>query len=69
MRLGENGDMATFIGNLEMLNIQIEEFGSRPFSKDMLISKMLSNLLVVYDTFQTMWKTVNPTSFLDTRST
>jgi hypothetical protein len=31
MRLGENGDMATFIGNLEMLKSQIEEFGSRPF--------------------------------------
>ena len=61
MRLGENGDMATFIGNLEMLNSHIEELGSGPFSEDMLMSKMLSNLHVVYDTFQTMWKTVNPT--------
>ena len=61
MRLGEDDDMATFIGNLEMLNSQIEELGSRPFSEDMLISKMMSNLPAVYDTFQTMWKTVNPT--------
>jgi hypothetical protein len=61
MRLGENGDMATFIGNLEMLNSQIEELGSSPFSEDMLISKMLSNLPAVYDTFRTVWKTVNPT--------
>ena len=51
MRLGENDDMTTFIGNLEMLNNQIEELGSRPFSKDMLISKMLSNLPAVYNTF------------------
>ena len=33
MRLGENGDMATFIGNLEMLNSQIEELGSSPSQK------------------------------------
>ena len=61
MRLGENGDKATFIGNLEMLNSQIEELGSRPFSEDMLISKMLRNLPASYDTSQPMWKTVNPT--------
>lgn len=60
MRLGDNGDMATFIGNIEMLNSQIEELGSRPFSEEMVISKMLSNLPAAYDTFQTMWKTVAP---------
>ena len=58
MRLRENGDMATFIGNLEMLNSQIAELGTRPFSDEMVISKMLSNLPAAYDTFQTMWKTV-----------
>ena len=58
MRLGESGDMATFIGNIEMLNSQIEELGARPFSEEMVISKMLSNLPAAYDTFQTMWKTV-----------
>jgi hypothetical protein len=58
LRLGENGDMATFIGDLEMLNSQIEELGTRPFSEEMVISKMLSNLPAAYDTFQTMWKTV-----------
>ena len=58
MRLGENGDMATFIGNIEMLNSQIEELGARPFSDEMVISKMLSNLPAAYDTFQTMWKMV-----------
>ena len=60
MRLGENGDMATFIGNLKMLNSQIEELGTRPFSEEMVISKMLSNLPAAYDTFQTMWKIVAP---------
>lgn len=60
MRLGDNGDMATFIGDLELLNSQIEELGSQPFSDEMLISKMLSNLPIAYDTFQTMWKTVAP---------
>ena len=60
MRLGDNGDMATFISNLEIINIQIGELGTRPFSADMVISKMLSNLPAVYDTFQTMWKTVAP---------
>ena len=60
MRLGENGDMATFIGNLEMLNSHIEELGTRPFSEEMVISKMLSNLPATYDTFRTMWKTVAP---------
>ena len=60
MRLGDNGDMATFIGNLEMINSQIEELGTRPFYEEMVISKMLSNLPVVYDTFQTMWKTITP---------
>ena len=58
MRLGENDDMATFIGKIEMLNSQIEELGARPFSEEMVISKMLSNLPAPYDTFQTMWKTV-----------
>lgn len=33
MWLGRNSDMATFINNLEMLNNQIKELGSRPFSK------------------------------------
>ena len=51
MRLGENGDMATFIGNIKMLNSQIEELGTRPFSEDMIISKMLSNMHAAYDTF------------------
>lgn len=60
MRLGDNGDMATFIGNLEMLNSQIEELGTQPFSEEMAISKMLSNLPAVYDTFQTTWKTIFP---------
>ena len=60
MRLSENGDMATFIGQIEMLNSQIEELGSRPFSEEMVILKMLSNLPAAYDTFQTMWKTVAP---------
>ena len=60
MRLGDNGDMATFIGNLELLNSQIEELGARPFSDEMVISKMLSNLPAVYDAFQTTWKTVAP---------
>lgn len=60
MRLGDNGDMATFIRNLEMINSQIEELGARPFSAEMVISKMLSNLPATYDTFQTMWKTVAP---------
>ena len=60
MRLGDNGDMATFIGNIELLNSQIEELGSRPFTEEMVISKMLSNLPAAYDTFQTMWKTVAP---------
>ena len=60
MRLGDNGDMATFIGNLELINSQIEELGQKPFSEEMVISKMLSNLPAAYDTFQTMWKTVNP---------
>ena len=58
MRLGENDDMATFIGNIEMLNSQIEELGARPFSKEMVISKMMSNPPAAYDTFQTMWKIV-----------
>jgi len=60
MRLGENGDMATFIGDLELINSQIEELGTTPFSEEMLISKMLSNLPAAYDHFQTTWKTVNP---------
>ena len=60
MRLGENGDMATFIGDIELLNSQIEDLGTRPFSEAMVISKMLSNLPPAYDTFQTMWKTVTP---------
>jgi hypothetical protein len=60
MRLGDNGDMATFIGNLEMINSQIEELGTRPFSEEMVISKMLSNLPAPYNTFQTMWKIVTP---------
>ena len=60
MRLGENGDMTTFIGNIEMLNNQIEELGTRPFSEDMVISKMLSNLPGAYDTFQTTWNTMAP---------
>ena len=60
MRLGENGDMATFIGNLEMLNNQIEELGTRPFFEDTVISKMLSNHPATYDTFQITWKTVAP---------
>jgi hypothetical protein len=54
MRFGDNGDMATFIGDLEMINNQIEELGTRPFSEEMVISKMLSNLPAPYDTFQTM---------------
>jgi hypothetical protein len=54
MRLGDNGDVATFIGDLEMLNSQIEELGTRPFYEEMVISKMLSNLPAAYDTFQTM---------------
>lgn len=58
IRLGENGDMVAFISNIEMLNSQIEELGTRPLSEDMVISKMLSNLPVAYDTFQTTWKTV-----------
>ena len=58
MRLGENSDMATFIGTIEMLNSQIEELGPKPFSKDMVISKMLSNLPAAYDTFQTTWNIV-----------
>ena len=58
MRLGGNGDLATFIGNLEMLNSQIEELGAHLFSEEMVISKMLSNLPAAYDIFQTMWKTV-----------
>lgn len=41
-----------------MLNSQIAELGTRPFSDEMVISKMLSNLPAAYDTFQTMWKTV-----------
>ena len=45
---------------LRMLNSQIEELGTSPFSKDMVISKMLSNLPTAYDTFQTTWKTVAP---------
>jgi hypothetical protein len=61
MRLGDNGDMATFIGNLEMINSQIEELGARPFSAEMVISKMLSNLPAAYDMFQTMWKGRTPT--------
>lgn len=61
MRLGDNGDMATFIGNLEMINSQIEELGARPFSAEMVISKMLSNLPAAYDMFQTMWKGQTPT--------
>lgn len=60
LRLGDNGDMATFIGDLEMINSQIEELGTSPFSEAMVISKMLSNLPAAYDTFQTMWKTVAP---------
>jgi hypothetical protein len=51
MRLGENGDMATFIDNIEMLNSQIEELGTKPFSEDMIISKMLNNMHAAYDTF------------------
>ena len=43
-----------------MLNSQIEELGTIPFSEEMVISKMLSNLPTAYDTFQTMWKTVAP---------
>ena len=60
MRLNDNGDMATFIGDLEMLNSQIAELGTQPFSDEMVMSKMLSNLPAAYDTFQTMWKTVAP---------
>jgi hypothetical protein len=60
LRLGDNGDMATFIGNIEMINSQIEELGTTPFSEEMVISKMLSNLPATYDTFQTMWKSVAP---------
>ena len=60
LRLGDYGDMATFIGDLEMINSQIEELGTKSFSEAMVISKMLSNLPVAYDTFQTMWKTVAP---------
>jgi hypothetical protein len=53
--------MATFIGNLEMINSQIEELGARSFSAEMVISNMLSNLPAAYDTFQTMWKGQTPT--------
>ena len=33
------------------------------FTEENLISKMLNNLLVAFDTFQTMWKTINPGEF------
>ena len=60
LRLGDYGDMATFIGDLELINSQLEELGTRPFSEAMVISKMLSNLPAAFDHFQTTWKTVAP---------
>lgn len=60
MRIGDNGDIATFIGNIEMINSQIAKLGTRPFTEEMVISKMLSNLPTTYNSFQTMWKIVAP---------
>lgn len=52
-------DMATFIGDIELLNNQIRELGGTSFEDNMLSSKFLGNLPATYDHLQTMWKSVS----------